>query len=641
MYVLLKFNVLKRLQENSTYLPTYLPARLPTHPSYLPTYLPARPPTLATYLPTSKYNDLDTLRDTFIFNRRLRLAHFFQNSNLTDTDPFHKSTGWTPQVGKSANLDVFINVITTEIRKYKSKERPVSNITDEELKAILNLRNNKSIIIKPADEGGAIVIMNTCDYLKEGNRQLQDQTFYKETNRDLTNQITKDIISFLRFLKDRQLLSEKHLTYLTPKNCRTPIFYMLPKIHKANNPGRPIVSGCDSPTEKLSEYIDYFLQPLARNVSSYIKDTNHFLQKLTELGNIPPDSLLVTIDVTALYTNIVHKDGILAVKDALETRTNKEPKTWILLCLLYLVLTKTCFKFNDRYYEQISGITMGTKCAPSLAIIFMDKFERDFLSKHPLAPLVWWRYIDDIFMIWPYTREELHSFIYGLNNSHPTLRFTHEVNSTTVSFLDVSITNNNQGEIHTSLYSKPTDAHLYLHYTSYHPKHQKRSIPYSQAIRLRRICSTIETFHEACNKLKNNLRNRGYPTQLIEQAIQKAANTNRQDLLQLNSSQPNRSNNIIPFILTFNPGNPPVSKILQNNTKILSDSHDLQHILRRRFVLVQKRCTNLRQILVKTDINPKRIPRGTGPCNGPCVICKFMQKTTKFTSHNKRNIPYQ
>ena len=154
------------------------------------------------------------------------------------------------------------------------------------------------------------------------------------------------------------------------------------------------------------------------------------------------------------------------VNDALETRTNKEPKTWILLRLLYLVLTQTCFKFNDRYYEQISGITIGTKCAPSLAIIFMEKFERDFLSKHPLAPLVWWRYIYDKSMIWPYPREELHSFIYGLNNSHPTLRFTHGVNSTTAYFLDVSITNNNQGEIHTSLYSKPTDAHLYLYYTS-------------------------------------------------------------------------------------------------------------------------------------------------------------------------------
>ena len=98
------------------------------------------------------------------------------------------------------------------------------------------------------------------------------------------------------------------------------------------------------------------------------------------------------------------------------------------LRLLHFALTKTtkkkCFRFNDRFYEQIPGTTMSTKCAPSYAITFMDKFERDFLSKYPLIPLIWWRYNDDIFMIWPYTREELYSFINGLNTCHPTLRFT-------------------------------------------------------------------------------------------------------------------------------------------------------------------------------------------------------------------------
>ena len=77
----------------------------------------------------------------------------------------------------------------------------------------------------------------------------------------------------------------------------------------------------------------------------------------------------------------------------------------------------------------------------------------------------------------------------------------------------------------------------------------------------------------------------------------------------------------------------PVNKILQNNNKkILSYSHDLQTLLHRRFVLVQKQCMNLKQILVQTDINPKQIPKGTGPCNGPCVICTFMQTPTEFTS---------
>ena len=126
---------------------------------------------------------------------------------------------------------------------------------------------------------------------------------------------------------------------------------------------------CDSPMEKMSMYLDSFLQQLAQKVDSYIKDTTHFLSNLSHLGQLDTNSLLVTIDIVSLYTNIPHRNGILATKGALETRTTKEPKTWVLLRLLHFILTKTAFKFNNKFYEQISGTTMGTKCAPSYAII--------------------------------------------------------------------------------------------------------------------------------------------------------------------------------------------------------------------------------------------------------------------------------
>ena len=197
------------------------------------------------------------------------------------------------------------------------------------------------------------MILNKTDYIQEGLRQLNDRHFYTPHERDITLKITTEIKSFLSFLKRCNLLLEEHIEYLTPKNCRTQLFYLLPKIHKAKNPGRPIVSAC------------VYLQPFAQTTKSYIKETNHFLQKLNDLGVIPPESFLVTIDVTSLYTNIPHREGILACKDALEKRQTKEPKTWILLRLLHFILAKTCFKFNDKYYKQISGTTMGTKCAPS------------------------------------------------------------------------------------------------------------------------------------------------------------------------------------------------------------------------------------------------------------------------------------
>ena len=221
---------------------------------------------------------------------------------------------------------------------------------------------------------------------------------------------------------------------LSQKNCRTPLFYLLLKIHKKNNPGRPIVSACDSPTEKISMYVDSYLQPLAVKIDSYFKDTTDFLHKLTEMGQLHKDSTLVTIDVVSLYTNIPLKDGIRATKQALDTKQTQELKTWVLLRLLHLILSKTAFKFNDKLYEQISGMTMGTKCTPSYAILFMDRLERDFLSTRHLVLLVWWRYIDDIFMVWQHSAEELYSFLDALNAFHETIKFTADISKTYVNF---------------------------------------------------------------------------------------------------------------------------------------------------------------------------------------------------------------
>ena len=93
------------------------------------------------------------------------------------------------------------------------------------------------------------MVLNKNDYINEGLRQLNDQNFYRKISRDLTSKTTTEIQKFLQFIKERKLLSDSHIAFLNTKNPRTPIFYMLPKIHKPNNPGRLIVSACDSPTE--------------------------------------------------------------------------------------------------------------------------------------------------------------------------------------------------------------------------------------------------------------------------------------------------------------------------------------------------------------------------------------------------------
>ena len=86
------------------------------------------------------------------------------------------------------------------------------------------------------------------------------------------------------------------------------IFYM--RLYKV--PGHPVISNCGTPTKKMSEFLDHHLQPVMKGGRSYVKDTNHFLEKLKELGKVPPNAILVTADVVGLYPSIPHDAGPFA-----------------------------------------------------------------------------------------------------------------------------------------------------------------------------------------------------------------------------------------------------------------------------------------------------------------------------------------
>ena len=80
-------------------------------------------------------------------------------------------------------------------------------------------------------------------------------------------------------------------------------------------------------TENISSFLDFHLQPLAREVKSYIKDTNDFLKKLRSLPNLPDDIILCTVDVVGLYPNIPHEEDLSALRKRLDLRQEKDVTT--------------------------------------------------------------------------------------------------------------------------------------------------------------------------------------------------------------------------------------------------------------------------------------------------------------------------
>ena len=149
-------------------------------------------------------------------------------------------------------------------------------------------------------------------------------------------------------------LCADNLEYYFNKDPQFARFYLLQKVHKRlhNVSGRPVISNCGYYTENISSFLDYHLQPLAKKVESYIKDTNHFLKKLQELGSLPKNAILCTIDVVGLYPNIPHEEGLASIRKHLDNRENKEVTTDTLVELADIVFENNHFQFLDKTFKR-------------------------------------------------------------------------------------------------------------------------------------------------------------------------------------------------------------------------------------------------------------------------------------------------
>ena len=126
-----------------------------------------------------------------------------------------------------------------------------------------------------------------------------------------------------------------------------------------------------------------------------------------------------------------------------------------------------------------------------------------------------------------------------------------EISETSIAFLDIKVSINVNG-LSTSVHYKPTDSHSYLLHSSSHPSHVKNSIPFSQFLRLRRLCSDDSDFSNKSEEMCHFFKNRGYPDSVVNTAQHRAQQIDRQSALQTSQKEKNER---IPFTLTYHPHN--------------------------------------------------------------------------------------
>ena len=176
-----------------------------------------------------------------------------------------------------------------------------------------------------ADKWSAVVVWGIEQYRREVYKQLGEPSVYELVQNNLVEIICKRVYEKLDCLKNKGSISGDNRKYLSSRDGKLGRLFLLPKIHKRliDVPGRPVISNCGTPTGKLSEFVDFHLQPIIKILPFIIKNTTDFLCKLERLDDIPDNAIICSMDVGGLYLHIPHGEGLNSMKEIIEEFVSK------------------------------------------------------------------------------------------------------------------------------------------------------------------------------------------------------------------------------------------------------------------------------------------------------------------------------
>lgn len=621
-----------------------------------------------------KFNCIDN--DVRRFERTLQLHFHFTTKEEQSANNYQRKIlennkdWWPPKL--NTNITEFCDQIKLELIQSYSHKR-CTNLKKEEITALRSLKINKDIIVIRADKGGAICVLDKEEYMNKIFQMLNDEQVYTLAQFDDTIKIKNECDSLINELYNTGFLTYKQRKYLTNFTPKCPRFYGLPKIHKEGCPLRPIVSQIDGPTKGLNLLLDTYLTVAEKNIPYILRDTTAYLNILKDV-NLTENSNLFTMDVVSLYTNIPHEEGARWVSDFYEETLHlwdsqapdiKPVDKNTIYKMIITILENTTFTFDNKYYTQNYGTTMGAIFSVKFANIYMHKWLNNFTPKYTgIKPPFLARLVDDCFGIYNSTREDFSKFLNYLNNCHSTIKFEYSFSNKEVCFLD-TITYVSNNKIETKIYIKPTDRKQYLHFDSDHPFHTKNSIPYSQAIRYKRIISEEKEFDAQLHCLKNYFYNRKYPRNLVEIQSLKASNLRREELLQCKHKANTFTDNDSAFLPLIIPHNRSLvdacfrSK-LQNMWSIFINSepnikrvfeNEKPNIIFKRGTTIQQYLNCKQNMTTVTDLDKEltntlvalfsenyNAPY-SGPCGSTrCLCCIHMIKTHTYNNSNNSKV---
>ncbi|CAF4980623.1 unnamed protein product [Rotaria sp. Silwood1] len=404
------------------------------------------------------------------------------------------------------------------------------------------LHRRPDIIACRIDKGEGFYFGNRAIMEYKTEEYMSKTEAYQEmiTGRCPLADILRSTEAVLDYLVKKKTITKAQRDKLLPKMNKLELAYLytLPKVHKAGTPIRPIVSGLHAPVTLVSKFLYHLLTPIYMQVAHETTFINSIdlvrrLEKYAADGYLKPTTKFITADVENLYTMIPREGGINSLIRFLDKYSKYRkigPFTIdMILKMARLILDTNCFAYKNKYYQQKRGGAMGSAFTQVFANIYMLEWEKDLIEHQTSKHEIYGRYIDDIFMTMNEPFDELTKKLDEVQQKDVNIKIKPTIDGS-VHFLDVTIKNEN-GQLKTSIYHKPTADPYFLPYTSDHPHRIHRNIPYTALVRAARLCSNLHDFHLERLRIDVSLLLNNYPPKIITNQFLRFFQVNKADVL--------------------------------------------------------------------------------------------------------------
>ena len=437
-------------------------------------------------------------------------------------------------------------------------------------------------------------------------RQLNNGVHYEKIDSINLDRTYIDVRNHVACMYLRNDINKTTFDYLydISNKAKTPYIYFLPNIHKVKGvlqnmdplkrdpniniqvPARPIISQCGAPTEKIGRFLDYFLKPIVKKQNTYIKDTRDFINKIERLI-VPKSALLVTYDVTSLYTNLRFNDLLSSLRYELENNMDikydiPRPSTENLVKIAELMLKNNEFMFDEQPYRQIIGAPQGAVPSPEICDIAIFRHINSILDRYDDNDkiLTHVRFRDDGFIILNCSKASAMKLFEIANSAHDLLKFTFEISENLAIFLDTELYKGTKykvdGTLDIKCHTKPTDTFQFLHRNSAHPPSVFKSFITGEMHRFLRNTNTPCEYAKKLDDFKSKLIQRGYKISEINKCFRRLHFNDRKTIMDSGINGIKRTGKTrITFSTKYHPGANRINRCLRKHWGLIENDRRL------------------------------------------------------------------